>query len=835
MAYPVPPPQPTPELQAIWMDGEAIAKQAVHGIAPSSSPFPMTETAGSSIPATESPSSRLAPAWTVDWTAPAASPNLLLTQAGEGISPENLASPPELNRPTEVEDLAPLLQPADPAAPALESNPSTTFTETPVFSSPSITEPLIDFDALPLREQSIIPIAPGQPSQLTDPVEDALPDTATPSEAPGEAEAPSDASSPNSTESETASPTPDLTGIIELEADNQNFDQQRQVVSAEGNVLMRIQNGVISADRLQVNLLSRVVVANGNAAFVRGQQRLRGERIEYNITQDSGRVTQASGEVYTPTSGTDLLPPGPGVPALAPPESDRVTQAQPITNVSNPGQITITTGFGTNFGPRVEEDNDTSSPADAIQIPISISAFRQEGTINRWRFESDDLALVPGGFDANNVRLTNDPFSPPQFELRAEKIEVRSVSPLVDEILATKPRYVFENKVSIPTFKRRLLLDRRPRDDGLVTFGFDSEDRGGLFFERSFEPISTEKIRFNITPQYFLQRAVFGESDGFLDPGNFGLETGLTATLTPQTRLEASATFTSGKLDDLADNTRAKVELAQALPLGHILDLNYGYRTRVYNGSLGFRTVQQNYGAVVRSPNIPLGNSGIVVNYQGGIQQIISETDRIELLDPIRDNDRVSLTRYQVGASASRGFPLWRGKTLPATAEEGLRYSPVAITPYADFSLSITGLYSGYSNGDTQDSITTTLGFAGQVGHFSKKWLDYTSWNLAYSQALRGDESPFTFDRIEDTRVLSFGARQQLYGPLRLGFQSSLNLQTGERFSTDYLLEYSRRAYGVEFRYNPVLELGSVTLRLSDFNWLGGTNPFRELKTGAAQ
>ena len=839
MAYPVLPPQPAPELRTTWMDGEAIARQALQGRATSSSPSSSTDAADSSVTETSEPGTTTS--WTVDWTTPAGmSPHPLVAQDVEGVSPENLANPTELNRPTQAEELAPLLESEEPSSPASETDLPTTYTEIPVFSSPSITEPLIDFDALPIREQSVIPIAPGQPEKLIDGVEDVIDQATTPTEESSQGEAPSQDAAPESTDPEftdpeAASSSPDLTGIIELEADNQNFDQQRQVVSAEGNVLMRIQNGVISADRLQINLLSRVVVADGNAAFVRGQQRLRGERIEYNITQDSGRVTQASGEVYTPSSGTDLLPPGPGVPALAPPDSDRVTQAQPITGVSNPGQITITTGFGTNFGPRVEDANDASSPADTIQIPISISAFRQEGTINRWRFESDDLALVPGGFDANNVRLTNDPFSPPQFELRAEKIEVRSVSPLVDEILATKPRYVFENKVSIPTFKRRLLLDRRPRDDGLVTFGFDSEDRGGLFFERSFEPISTEKVRFNITPQYFLQRAVFGEGDGFLDPGNFGLEAGLAATLTPNTTLDASATFTSGKLDDLADNTRAKVNLAQALPRGHILDLNYGYRTRVYNGSLGFRTVQQNYGVVVRSPNISLGNSGIVVNYQGGIQQIISETDRLSLLDPIRDNDRVSLTRYQVGASASRGFPLWRGKTLPATAEEGLRYSPVPVTPYADFSVGITGLYSGYSNGDTQDSITTTLGFAGQVGNFSKKWLDYTSWNLSYSQALRGDESPFTFDRIEDTRVLSFGARQQLYGPIRIGLQSSLNLQTGERFSTDYLLEYSRRAYGVEFRYNPVLELGSVTLRLSDFNWLGGTDPFRELKTGVAQ
>ncbi len=829
MAYPALPPQLAPQTLTTMVNAGSIAKQASYenalsetALSPVEAPILLETSKSLSVDETLgwSPSYVV----TSDATQLAAPQTVLQLQLAQGEAVPNFAP---LSKPNNGEELAPLLESTEPFPASSDFGQPTIFTEQPVFSSPSITEPLIDFDALPTREQNVIPIAPALPSELIDetlPGSDSIEGETTPSVL--------DEASSAEPPSETAPvAAPDLTGIIELQADNQTFDQQRQVISAEGNVLMRFQSGVLSADRLQINLLSRVVVADGNAAFVRGQQRLRGERIEYNITQDSGRATQASGEVYTPSSGTDLLPTGTVNPTLPTvPLSDRVTQAQPLANLSNPGQITITTGFSTNFETQ-DVDDGNNSPADAIQIPISISTFRQEGTINRWRFESDELALVPGGFDATDVRLTNDPFSPPQFEIRAQKVEVRSLSPLVDEILATKPRFVFEDKVSVPTFKRRLLLDRRPRDPGLVTFGFDDRDLGGLFIERSFEPISTEKVRFNITPQVFLQRGLL-DSDGLLDLGNFGVKAGVEAQITPNTSLSGSARLTTLEPDDLSENTRGRVNLRQALPLGHALALNYGYRNRVFNGSLGFRTVRQNYGVVVLSPNIPLGKSGIVVNYQGGLQRIIADTDRIDLLEPIRDDNRIGLTRYQVGASASRGFSLWRGQALPATAAEGLRFSPVPVTPNVNFSVGLTGLYSGYSSGDSQDSLTTTLSFNGQLGHFSKNWLDYTGWNLTYSQALRGEESPFSFDRIEDTRVLFFGLRQQLYGPVRLGFQSSLSLQTGERFSTDYLLEYSRRAYGVELRYNPVLELGSVMLRISDFNWLGGTDPFREVKTG---
>lgn len=82
------------------------------------------------------------------------------------------------------------------------------------------------------------------------------------------------------------------------------------------------------------------------------------------------------------------------------------------------------------------------------------------------------------------------------------------------------------------------------------------------------------------------------------------------------------------------------------------------------------------------------------------------------------------------------------------------------------------------------------------------------------------------FDRAADTKILSVGLTQQIYGPFRLGIQTAINLDTGESLSTDYTLEYSRRTYGIILRYNPVQELGSIGLRISDFNWFGGTDPF---------
>lgn len=600
-------------------------------------------------------------------------------------------------------------------------------------------------------------------------------------------------------------------GVVELTSDQQEYDVDRQVVTAEGDVLLRYQGAVVDADRLQVNLPNRIVVGDGNVALTRGEQVLRGDRFEYYFAQDSGFLLNASGEIYQPSAGADFSSPLPNDASAAAasvrPLSDRITANQPVSNITSPG------GYGLVFGTNRNIQNQQS--------------FQQGGAINRLRFQADRVDFDSEGAFATNVRLTNDPFSPPELEVRADTARFRRISPLVDEITTTRSRAVFDQGFSIPIFQDRRVIDRSESEPGLVTFGYDAEDRGGVFAERTLQLISNNRVRLRVTPQYFLQKAV---SEGsFLDPSVFGLRSRLDATLSPTTTLRGSAVFTSLDPDEIAeDQLRASLRLRQIIGTRypHTLNLEYSYRDRLFNGSLGFQTVQSSLGAVLTSPVIPLGNTGVSLTYQAGAQFINADTDRLDLLDPVRTNNRVSLSRYQASASLNRNFLLWQGKALPATPTEGLRYTPVPVVPYLQLTTGVTGVYSGYSSGDSQDSLSGNIGLQGQFGHFSRPFLDYTGFNVTYSQVARGGTSPFLFDRLVDTSVLSAGITQQIYGPFRLGFQTSLNLNTSERISTDYFLEYSRRTYNIVLRYNPVLELGSISFRINDFNWLGTPEPF---------
>jgi hypothetical protein len=312
----------------------------------------------------------------------------------------------------------------------------------------------------------------------------------------------------------------------------------------------------------------------------------------------------------------------------------------------------------------------------------------------------------------------------------------------------------------------------------------------------------------------------------------FAVKTKVNSVLSPRAVIEGTGELTSFDLDKVEDNLRVNLGLRQIIgtSLPHLLNVQYNYRDRLYNGTLGFQTVQSSFGGIITSPVIPLGKSGINLTYQGSAQYIDANTDRQDLLEPIRENDRISLGRFQASADLSTGVLLWQGKPLPPTATEGLRYTANPVVPYLQAIGGLTGTTSYYTNGDNQSTLTGRIGLQGQVGHFSRPFFDYTAFNISFSQGLNNGLSPFLFDRSVDNKVLTAGISQQIYGPFRLGFQTSVNLDTGKETSTDYILEYSRRTYGITLRYNPVLELGGFSIRISDFNWGGGTDPFSEVK-----
>jgi lipopolysaccharide export system protein LptA len=611
----------------------------------------------------------------------------------------------------------------------------------------------------------------------------------------------------------------DRVEVVEVIADRQEYDELRQVITAEGNVKMRFANSVMTGDRIEINLADRIAVAQGNVILQRGEQILRGERFEYYLVQDRGVIYNANGEIDRASlSQPDSSPSTELVPET--PLSDRLTN-------NAPREVTATEGTEIQVG---------SSRRIDILEETQPQLSNAEGKL---RFQAERIDFEAKMWQASQLRLTNDPFSPPELEVTANTATFVQSDRDVSRLTTKKSRVVIDRNIAVPLLVNQFTFDNRPQNPGLFNIGFDGEERGGLYLERSFTLIDRERITWQVTPQYFLQRALiptaFGfsekEDGGIVDPATLGLTSQFDATISPRTNLQTSINITGFNTGSLADELRTKVtanQLVGKIDNPHIVSLQYNFRERLFNGSLGFQTVRSSVGGIITSPNIPLGKTGINFKYQGSIQNINADTDRSELLAVDRDNDRINLTRYQVAAFFDKSFNLWQGKPLPANKTGGLRYTPVPVVPYLQLVTGISGVGSFYSNDDTQASLRGNIGVRGQLGHFSRSYLDYTGFNVTYSQSIRGEESPFLFDRDVDRQTISLGLTQQLYGPIRVGIQTSFNLDNDDEISTDYIIEYSRRTHNIILRYNPVLEIGSFGLRINDFNWRGNAQPLQQ-------
>ncbi|NJN23033.1 MAG: DUF3769 domain-containing protein, partial [Leptolyngbya sp. RL_3_1] len=183
---------------------------------------------------------------------------------------------------------------------------------------------------------------------------------------------------------------------LDLTADYQEFDPERQVVTARGNVLLRVGNGLLNADRLWVNLTNRFVLAEGNVVLRRGDQLLQGERVEYNLLQGEGVIFGAYGELFTPTTGEDfanVLPRDTSARANQP-ITERLRDRGPIRGITSPGGTLLAT--------------------DDLPIPGT------DGGIRRLRFEAEQIRFDADGWTTGAIRFTNDPFSPPELEFRGD-------------------------------------------------------------------------------------------------------------------------------------------------------------------------------------------------------------------------------------------------------------------------------------------------------------------------------------------------------------------------------------------------------------------------------
>jgi len=548
--------------------------------------------------------------------------------------------------------------------------------------------------------------------------------------------------------------------LVNIKADQQNFDVKTNTVTVKGNVVITYQESELKADQVTLNLTSQQTTATGNVLFTRGEQKVAGELLEYNYGNRQGRLVAARGTVNLDTI-------------------DRPPSAITSRDISS-GSITLSLG-GQN-------------------------QVRQKG-VRRLGFIADEIRLQDRNWVGTNVRITNDPFSPPELEVVTPEARLSPVTPTQDVLELDAPRLVFDRSFSLPLPIGRITLDNLERELPIFV-GFDRQDRGGLFYQQNFDLIARPDLRFQISPQLFVQRSL--ESSNPFNSSILGVTSRLEAILPEGQYIGGRASLSSFDLNNVGNQLRGILEYSR--PAGDLtFKAQYAYRERFFNGSLAFQDVQNSIGVGLFSPTLSLGDSGINLNYQAGLQLI--DADRSDV------TRRDVLFKHESAVVLNRFFPLWRGQPLEAAPDKGLKYSSEPVVPKLDGILGVTGAYSVYSSGELRGLVTGTAGLSATLGNYSRNFLDFTQLDLSYSQTGQLGESPFLFDRIADRQIITAGIKQQIFGPVRVGYQQSWNPSTGNTTDSVYTIELERRTYALVLRFNPTRETGEIFLRISDFNW----------------
>ena len=85
---------------------------------------------------------------------------------------------------------------------------------------------------------------------------------------------------------------------------------------------------------------------------------------------------------------------------------------------------------------------------------------------------------------------------------------------------------------------------------------------GGIFIQRTFQPINTGSVRLSLTPQFFVQKTLSDPSD---IADLFGLKARLNATLGPQTAIQGYAVLPTLDSEKLPRLTSGKFTLTSGI------------------------------------------------------------------------------------------------------------------------------------------------------------------------------------------------------------------------------------------------------------------------------
>ena len=576
---------------------------------------------------------------------------------------------------------------------------------------------------------------------------------------------------------------------IVIQSDKQS--EINNVIYAEGNVSLSYKGKLLQADNLTYDKSNKEISAKGNVLLIFGDQILKVSELEYSFISDQGYLIDVQGSISTNTLMDDL------------------------------------------------SSNFSVSDLNKIKSLLKLEkkeALNTPGKINNWIFNTERISIDGKKWKSNKAIFSNDILQSKQVKIEINSLEAYSLNEEL-RFKSSLNYLVLDENVSIPFWFGNRTLTKSGQNlnsRSIWTIGYDKLDKDGLFIGKKFNSINlSDDFFINLEPQFFIQRSFNGNTNSFVKKGDlitgekvernaqfadfFGFKSEIKGKV-DNWDLEIVNQINSFDTKNFSDALRSKSILNKEINfLNAKWDKSvYGvYRDRVWNGSLGEAEIYTGYGSKLEKKHTWETNGinksevlSLGLAYLKG-----EELGSKYLVDSLKGNLFYSL---------DQNILLSVDKPKNKIIDSSYEYIYEPIKKGISLNTRIAGMYSLYDDGKHQEYIGIGFGPEFILGNFKTKTFDYTRISIFPFYKLKNGESIFKFDQISDKFTLDIDFDQQLFGPIILKSNGTLNLDSdsndyGKFINSKIALNWKKRSFEFGIFYQPHNQAGGISFNLFGF------------------
>ena len=563
------------------------------------------------------------------------------------------------------------------------------------------------------------------------------------------------------------------------------------VIYAEGNVSLSYQGKLLKADNLTYDKSKKEISAKGNIVLIFGDQIFKVSELEYSFISDQGYLIDVQGSVRTNTLMDDL---------------------------------------SSNFS--VSDSNNIES---FLKLDKK-EALHTPGKINNWIFYTKRIIIDGKKWKSNKAIFSNDILQSKQVKIELNSLEAYSLNEEL-RFKSSLNYLVLDDNVSIPFWFGNRMLPKSGQNlnsRSSWTIGYDNLDKDGLFIGKKFNSINlSDDFILNLEPQFLIQRSFNGKTNSFVEKGDlitgekverdakfadyFGFKSEIKGKVN-NWDLEIANQINSFDTNKFSDVLRSKSILNKEINfLNAKWDKSFFgvYRDRVWNGSLGEAEIYTGFGSKLEKKHtweINGINKSEVLSL--GLAHLKGEA--------LGSKNLVDSLKGSLFYSLDQNIPLRVDKPKNKFIDRSYEYIYEPVKKGLSLNTRIAGMYSLYDDGKHQEYIGFGFGPELILGNFKTKTFDYTRISIFPFYKVKNGESIFKFDQISDKFTLDIDLDQQLFGPIMLKSNGTLNLDSdsndyGKFINSKISFNWKKRSFEFGIFYQPHNQAGGISFNLFGF------------------